>query len=146
MLSVRVYLHLNFTSSNVIWILDETHSCHKIRFVTILRIFRSFSRSKPSLTIAPEFGKTIEKPSISMVDLQKNIQWWWSRDGKPLKNHQWQWCLGKKHYHPIVIKKLPSLKSTVTPCNTIMSISVLYIRCTEIKWTIFICHSFFTSL
>ena len=85
MLSVRVYLHLNFTNSNVIWILDETHSCHKIRFVTILRIFRSFSRSKPSLTIAPEFGKTIEKPLISMVDLQKNIQWWWSRDGKTIE-------------------------------------------------------------
>ena len=59
-------------------------------------IFRSFSRSKPSLTIAPEFGKTIEKPLISMVDLQKTF----NGDGpgmvKPLKNHRWQWCLGKK--------------------------------------------------
>ena len=45
----------------------------------------SFSRSKPSITIAPEFGKTIEKPLISMVDLYKNIQWWWSRDGKTIE-------------------------------------------------------------
>ena len=35
----------------------------------IMPIFRSLSRSKPSLTIAPEFGKTIGKPLISMVDL-----------------------------------------------------------------------------
>ena len=49
-----------------------------------MRIFRSFSRSKPSLTSAPEFGKIIEKPSISMVDLQKNIQWWWSRHWKTI--------------------------------------------------------------
>ena len=38
-----------------------------------MRIFRSLSRSKPSLTIAPDFGKTIEKPSISMVDLEKTF-------------------------------------------------------------------------
>ena len=74
-MSFRVYLHIKFTSSSVIWILNNTHSCRKIGSVTIMGIFRSFSRSKPSLTIAPEFGKTIEKPSISMVDLQKNIQW-----------------------------------------------------------------------
>ena len=61
-----------------------------------MRICRSFSRSKPSLTIAPEFGKTIEKPLMSMVDLKKTF----NGDGpvmvKPLKNHRWQWCLGKK--------------------------------------------------
>ena len=70
-LSFRVDLHLKFTSSSVIWILNNTHSSRKIGSVTIMRICWSFSRSKPSLTIAPEFGKTIEKPLISMVDLQK---------------------------------------------------------------------------
>ena len=93
-LSFRVDLHLKFTSNSVIWILNNTHS-YAIR--TIMHILRSFSRSKPSLTIAPEFGKTIEKPLISMVDLQKNIQWWWSGDGKTIENHWWQWCLGKEN-------------------------------------------------
>ena len=69
----------------MIWILNNTHSSRKIGSVTIMRICWSFSRSKPSLTIAPKFGKTIEKPSISMVYLQKNIQWWWSRDGKTVE-------------------------------------------------------------
>ena len=68
-MSFRVYLHIKFTSSSVIWILNTKHSCPKIGSVTIIRIFRSFSRSKPSLTIAPEFGKTIKKPLNSMVDL-----------------------------------------------------------------------------
>ena len=69
----------------MIWILNNTHHSPKIGSVTIMRIFRSFSRSKPSLTIAPKFGKTIEKTLISMVDLQKNIQWWWSSDGKTIE-------------------------------------------------------------
>ena len=73
-----------------------------------MRICWSFSRSKPSLTIAPEFEKTIEKPLISMVDLQKTF----NGDGpgmvKPSKNHRWQWCLGKKtlpshHYENMTI-------------------------------------------
>ena len=37
----------------------------------------------------------------------------------------WQWCLGKKHYHPIVIKKWPSLKS--------------------IRYIPHICHFFYTG-
>ena len=74
-MSFGVNLHLKFTSNSVIWILNNMHSSRKIGSVMIMHIFRSFSRSKPSLNIAPEFGKTIEKPLISMVDLQKNIQW-----------------------------------------------------------------------
>ena len=47
-----------------------------------------------------------------MVDLQKNIQWWWSRDGKTIEKPSmamvpWK----KKHFHPIVMKKWPSSKS-----------------------------------
>ena len=30
-------------------------------------------------------GKTIEKPSMSMVNLQKNIQWWWSGGSKTIE-------------------------------------------------------------
>ncbi len=70
-----------------------------------MRICKSFSRSKPSLTIAPEFGKTIEKPLMSMVDLKKIF----NGDGpvmvKPLKTIDGNGALEKKHYHPIVLKK-----------------------------------------
>ena len=31
------------------------------------------------------FGKTIEKPSKSMVNLGKNIQWWWSGGSKTIE-------------------------------------------------------------
>ena len=32
-----------------------------------------------------KFGKTIEKPSMSMVNLGKNIQWWWSGGSKTIE-------------------------------------------------------------
>ena len=37
---------------------------------------------------------------------------------KPLKNHRRQWCSVKKHYHPIVWEKWPSLKSTAVQCSS----------------------------
>ena len=40
---------------------------------------------KPLLTIVPEFGETIEKPSIAMVNQWKNIQWWWLRGSKTIE-------------------------------------------------------------
>ena len=45
---------------------------------------------------------------------KKNIQWWWSRYGKTIEKPSmamvpWK----KKHYHPIVLKKWPSLKSNI---------------------------------
>ena len=40
---------------------------------------------KPLLTIVPEFGETIEKPSIAMVNRWKNIQWWWLRGNKTIE-------------------------------------------------------------
>ena len=94
-LSFRVYLHLKCISSS--W------SRVSLKISREHLFFRFLSRSKLSLTIAPEFGKTIGKPSISMVDLYKNIQWWWSRAGKTIEKPSmamvpWK----KKHYHPIV--------------------------------------------
>ena len=32
-----------------------------------------------------KFVKTIEKPSLSMVNLRKNIQWWWSSGSKTIE-------------------------------------------------------------
>ena len=40
---------------------------------------------KPLLTIVPEFGETIEKTSIAMVNQWKNIQWWWLRGSKTIE-------------------------------------------------------------
>ena len=58
--------------------------------------------------------KTIEKPSMSMVNLQKKLNGDGQIVAKPLKNHRWQWCPErKKHYHRIVWKKWPSLKSNL---------------------------------
>ena len=93
----------------MIWTLNSTHSCRKIGSVTIVRIFRSFSRSKTSLTITWIW----ENHRFQCLICKKTF----NGDGpgmvKPLKNHWWQWCLGKKkHYHLIVIKKWPSSKSS----------------------------------
>ena len=93
----------------------------------------SFSRSKPLITIAPEFGKPLENhwfqwliftktfngDGPGMVKPLKNHWFQWliftktfNGDGpgmvKPLKNHWWQWCLGKKtlpshHYKKMTI-------------------------------------------
>ena len=41
-LSFRVYLHLRFTISSVIWILNNTHKCCKIGSVAIMRILGLF--------------------------------------------------------------------------------------------------------
>ena len=39
-LSFRVYSHPIFTSSSVIWVLNNMHSCRKIRSGTIMHIFK----------------------------------------------------------------------------------------------------------
>ena len=58
------------------------------------------------------FGKTIEKTLLSMVNLRKSIQWWWSVGSKTIENHRKQWYPRKKSYHPIALKKLPPSKSS----------------------------------
>ena len=79
-----------------------------------------------------KFVKTIEKPSLSMVNLRKNIQWWWSSGSKTIEKPSKAMVPQKKnHYHPIVLKKLPSLKSTMRWHA---------IHCNYIKYNTIQCH------
>ena len=61
--------------------------------------------------------KTIEKPLSPIVHMKKPLKnhqhQWFTCKKKPLKNHQLQWYFDKNHYHSIVVKILPSLRSTV---------------------------------
>ena len=57
-------------------------------------------------------AETIEKPSMSMVNQRKNIKWWWSSGSKTINSNG---TLKKNHYHPIVVKKWPLLKSISPP-------------------------------
>ena len=78
-----------------------------------------FYGSKPSLTIAPAFWENHWKTiNVNGQSGKKTF----NGDGpvvvKPLKNHRRQWCSVKKHYHPIVWEKWPSLKSTAVQCSS----------------------------
>ena len=45
------------------------------------------------LLLQLKYGKTFEKLLMSMVNLRKNILWWWSSDGKTIeKPSKAMWC------------------------------------------------------
>ena len=50
-------------------------------------LFRSLFMSKDHRwPLHLKFGEIIEKSSMSMVNLRKNIQWWWSSSSKTIEN------------------------------------------------------------
>ena len=57
-----------------------------MKYFVITRFFRSpFMGQNHRWPSHLNFGKTIEKPSMSMVNLGKNIQWWWSGGSKTIE-------------------------------------------------------------
>ena len=92
-------------------------------FSTIFRsLFMSQNHRWPSHL---KFGKTIEKPSMSMVSLMKNIQWWWSSGGKTIEKPL------KKSLPSHVFKKLPSSKSILCFEPQSSCLSLLRLRTEE---------------
>ena len=73
--------HCNFVSFwNEIYVVIE-------RFLGLFLLFRSlFMNQYHRWPSRVKFGKTIEKPSLSMVNIRKNIQWWWSSGSKTIEN------------------------------------------------------------
>ena len=93
------------------------------------------------------FGKTIEKPSMSMVNLGKNIQWWWSGCSKTIEKPSKAMVLRKKnitipsfekndHRWSLNPEKFWALQVKLLPAKLGQSYKVLCSAFRSWKWTL----------
>ena len=107
----------------------------KLNLLWLRAFYVSFYESKPSLTIAP---KICENHRCQWSISGKTFKGDGPVAAKPLKNHRKQWCPRKNRYHPIILKKWPSLKSTKEYCCDIWlfllnALHCIFSKCSQVQ-------------